>query len=64
MFVKLFFLFLLKVGLVGPVGQQINFVLPEVFPLKFICDHFAIIIIYKSIFLTGASLVRLIWKCS
>ena len=44
--------------------DQINFVLPEVFPLKFICDHFCITIIHKSLFLTGISLVHLIWKCS
>ena len=43
-------LLLLKVGLVIPVEQQINFVLPQVFPLKFIWDHFYIIIIHKIIF--------------
>ena len=48
-FVILFFA-LLKVGLVGPVDQQINFVLAEVFPLNFICGHFYITIIHKSIF--------------
>ena len=36
----------------------------SVFSLKFICDHFYITIIHKSIFLSGASLVHLIWKCS
>ena len=30
--------------------DQINFVWPEVFPMKFICDHFYITIIHKSIF--------------
>ena len=44
--------------------DQINFVLPEVFLLKLICDHFYIIIIHKSNFFTGTSLVHLIWKCS
>ena len=43
-------LLLLKVGLVIPVEQQINFVLPQVFPLKFIWDHFYIIIIHKIFF--------------
>ena len=56
--------FLLKVGSVGPVDQQINFVLPEVFQLKFIFDHFQITIIHKGTFLIGASLVHFIWKCS
>ena len=54
------FLFLLKVGSFGPRVQQINFVLPQVFLLKFICNHFYITIIHKSIFLTGTSLVHLI----
>ena len=31
--------------------DQINFVLPQIFPLKFICNHFYINIIHKSIFL-------------
>ena len=31
------------------LNVQINFVLPSVFPLKFICDHFYISIIHKSI---------------
>ena len=43
--------------------DQLNFVLPEVFTLKFICDYFYITIIHKSIFFTGTSLVQLIWKC-
>ena len=33
--------------------DQINFVLPEVFPLKLICNHIYITIIHKSIFLLG-----------
>ena len=37
---------------------QINFALPEVFPLKLICNHFYIVIIHKSIFFTGTSLVH------
>ena len=49
-FCIIIFLFLLKVGSVGPVNQQINFVLPEVFPLKFICNHFYITIIHKRTF--------------
>ena len=51
-------------GSFGPVDQQINFVLPGVFSLKFIWDHFYITIIGKSIFLTGTSIVHHIWKCS
>ena len=49
-FCNIIFLFLLKVGSVGPIDQQINFILLSVFPLKFICDHFYITIIHKSIF--------------
>ena len=63
-FCNITFFFLLKVGSVGPVDQQINFVLPSGLPLKFICDHFYITTIHKGIFLTGTSLVHLIWKCS
>ena len=37
------------------IDQQINFVLPYVFPLKFIYDNFYITTIHKSIFLTGTS---------
>ena len=62
--VILFFLFLLKLGSGEPVDQQINFVLPQIFPLKFIHDHSNITIIHKSIFLTETLLVHLIWKCS
>ena len=40
-FFNIIFLFLLKVMSVGPVDQQINFVLPEVFPLKFISPSLA-----------------------
>ena len=47
---KYYFLFLLKVGLLGLLDQQINFVLPKVFPLKFVSDHFYIAIIHKSTF--------------
>ena len=36
--------------MVRPVDQQINFVLPYIFPLKFSCDHFNTTIIHKSIF--------------
>ena len=43
-------LFLLKLGSVGPVDQQINFVLPKVFALKFICHHFYITIIHQRLF--------------
>ena len=32
--------------------------------LKFICDHFYITIIHKSILLTGTSLAHLVCKCS
>ena len=60
----LFFLFLLKLGSGELVDQQINFVLPQIFPLRFIHDHSNITIIHKSIFLTETSLVYLIWKCS
>ena len=49
-FCNIIFLFLLKVGSIGPVDKQINFILLSVFPLKFICDHFYITIIHKSIF--------------
>ena len=49
-FVILFFLFLFKVGSIGPADKQINFILLSVFPLKFIYDHFYITIIHKSIF--------------
>ena len=49
-FCNTIFLFLLKVGSVGPADQQIHFVLSEVFPLKFICDHVYITIIHKSLF--------------
>ena len=64
LFCDIIFLFLLKVGSARPTDQQINYVLPEVFPLKFICYLFYITIIHKSVFLTGTSLVHLIWKCS
>ena len=40
-FFNIIFLFLLKVVSVGPVDQQINFVLPEVFPLIFISPSLA-----------------------
>ena len=33
--------------------DQINFVLPQLFPLKLICDHFHIAVIHKSIFLNS-----------
>ena len=49
-FCDIVFLFLLKVGSIGPLNQRINFVLPYAYPLKFICDHFYITIIHKSIF--------------
>ena len=47
-FCNIIFLFVLKVGLVGPLVQQLSFTL--VFPLIFIYDHFYITIIQKSIF--------------
>ena len=37
-------------GLDIQIPTQINFVLPYVFPVKLICDHFYINIIHKSIF--------------
>ena len=48
-FCNIILLFLLKLGTVGPVDQQINYVLPQVFPLKFDRDTFYISIIKKSI---------------
>ena len=39
-FCNIIFMFLLKVGSLGPVDQEINLVLPKLFPSKFICDHF------------------------
>ena len=39
-----------ELGLDMQRPHQINFVLPYVFPLKFICDHLYITIINKSIF--------------
>ena len=48
-FCNIIFLFVLKVGSVGPIDQS-NFVLTQVFPLKLICDHFYITIIHKSTF--------------
>ena len=51
-----YFFVLLKVGSTGPVDQQVDYVLPEVFPLKIVFDPFYITIIYRSIFLTGTLL--------
>ena len=51
LFCNIIFCFLPKVGSVGHVDQQTNFALPWAFPLKFICDHFYISILLKSIFL-------------
>ena len=59
-FCNIIFLFLLKLGSVGPVGQQIDFILSYVFPLKFICDHFFISPLFTRVsFLTVTSLVHL-----
>ena len=49
-FCNIIFLFLLKVGSVGPIDRQSNFVLTQIFPLKLVCDHFYITIIHKSTF--------------
>ena len=50
-------------GLDTQKTDQINFCLSLIVSIKIICDHFYIPIIYKSNFLTGTSLVHLIWKC-
>ena len=49
-FCNILFLFLLKEWSIESIDQQVNIVLPQVFPLKFICNQLYITIVYKSIF--------------
>ena len=49
-FCNIFSLFLLKEWSIESIDQQVNIFLPQVFPLKFICNHLYITIVHKSIF--------------